>query len=102
MLRDVLNAAGFQLRIGVELGEVLIIHNEITNVPDLEGTAVSMAARMEAAADPGQVLVSQRLRHYAERSELFRFTPRSVPLKKGIGTLVPGELVECFAVEKNT
>jgi class 3 adenylate cyclase len=79
---------------------VLVIHNEITNVPDLEGTAVSMAARMEAAADPGEVLVSQRLHHYVERSELFRFTARSVPLKKGIGTLEPGELVECFAVEK--
>ena len=99
MLRDVLNAADFQLRIGVELGEVQVVHNEITNVPDLEGTAVSMAARMEAAAEPGEVLVSHRVRHYAERSNLFNFMPRSVALKKGIGTLEQGELVECFAVD---
>ena len=98
MIRNVLNAAGFELRIGVELGEVLVVHNEVTDVPDLEGVAVSMAARMEAAAEPGEVLVSQRVRHYAERSELFQFTPRHVPLKKSIGSLAQGETIECFAV----
>lgn len=104
MIRDVLNAAGFELRIGVELGEVLVVHNEVTEVPDLEGMAVSMAARMEAAAEPGEVLVSQRVKHYAERSELFEFSPRHVPLKKPIGNFAQGESIECFAVQmlKNT
>ncbi|ACE83802.1 pentapeptide repeat-containing protein [Cellvibrio japonicus] len=99
MIRSILTAAGFQMRIGVELGEVAVIHNEITNIPDLEGIAVSMAARMEAAADPGEVLVSQRVRHHAEPSGLFSFAPRRVPLKKAIGNMEPGECVECFAVE---
>ncbi|QEY13692.1 pentapeptide repeat-containing protein [Cellvibrio sp. KY-YJ-3] len=99
MIRNVLRAAGFELRIGVELGEVLVVHNEVTDIPDLEGVAVSMAARMEAAAEPGEVLVSQRVRHYAERSELFEFTPRRVPLKKSIGAIAQGEYIECFAVE---
>jgi uncharacterized protein YjbI with pentapeptide repeats/class 3 adenylate cyclase len=99
MIRNVLSAAGFELRIGVELGEVLVVHNEVTDVPDLEGVAVSMAARMEAAAEPGEILVSQRVRHYAERSELFHFTPRYVPLKKSIGNLAQGETIECFAVQ---
>jgi uncharacterized protein YjbI with pentapeptide repeats/class 3 adenylate cyclase len=99
MIRDVLNAAGFELRIGVELGEVLVVHNEVTEVPDLEGMAVSMAARMEAAAEPGEVLVSQRVKHYAERSELFEFSPRHVPLKKPIGNFAQGENIECFAVQ---
>lgn len=99
MMRNVLRAAGFELRIGVELGEVSIVHNEVTDIPDLEGVAVSMAARMEAAAEPGEVLVSHMVRHYAERSDLFSFTPRRVPLKKSIGTLAQGEHVECFAVE---
>lgn len=99
MMRNVLRAAGFELRIGVELGEVSIVHNEVTDVPDLEGVAVSMAARMEAAAEPGEVLVSHMVRHYAERSDLFSFIPRRVPLKKSIGSLVQGEYVECFSVE---
>jgi hypothetical protein len=43
--------------------------------------------------------VSQRVRHYAERSELFEFTPRRVPLKKSIGAIAQGEYIECFAVE---
>ncbi|RYZ97107.1 MAG: adenylate/guanylate cyclase domain-containing protein, partial [Moraxellaceae bacterium] len=99
MMRNVLTAAGFELRIGVELGEVSVIHNEITDVLDLEGVAVSMAARLEAAAGTGEVLVSHKIRHYAERSDLFKFTPRRVPLKKGIGSLEQGEHVECFAVQ---
>lgn len=99
MMRNVLTAAGFELRLGVELGEVVIIHNEVTEIPDLEGVAVSMAARMEAAAEPGEVLVSNKVRHYAERSDLFKFTPRRVPLKKSIGAMEQGEYIECFSVE---
>src|SRR6187431_31806 len=99
MMRSVLSAAGFELRIGVELGEVSVIHNEVTDIADLEGVAVSMAARMEAAAEAGEVLVSHKVRHYAERSDLFKFTPRRVPLKKSIGLIEQGEYIECFAVE---
>lgn len=99
MMRNVLRAAGFELRIGVELGEVAVIHNEVTDIADLEGVAVSMAARMEAAAEPGEVLVSHKVRHYAERSDLFKFTPRRVPLKKSIGEIEQGDYIECFAVE---
>jgi len=99
MMRNVLIGAGFELRIGVELGEVNIVHNEVTDIPDLEGVAVNMAARMEAAADPGDVLVSHKVRHYAERSGLFKFTAKQVSLTKDIGNLQQGEFVECFAVD---
>jgi uncharacterized protein YjbI with pentapeptide repeats/class 3 adenylate cyclase len=99
MIRNVLRAAGFELRIGMELGEVAVVHNEVTDVADLEGVAVSMAARMEAAAEPGEVLVSHKVRHYAQRSDLFQFTPRRVPLKKAIGNIEQGDFIECFAVE---
>jgi class 3 adenylate cyclase len=99
MIRNVLRAAGFELRIGMELGEVAVVHNEVTDVPDLEGVAVSMAARMEAAAEPGEVLVSHKIRHYAQRSGLFHFAPRRVPLKKAIGNIEQGDFIECFAVE---
>ncbi len=99
MIRNVLRAAGFELRIGMELGEVAVVHNEVTDIPDLEGVAVSMAARMEAAAEAGEVLVSHKIRHYAQRSDLFQFTSRRVPLKKAIGNIEQGDFIECFAVE---
>lgn len=99
MMRNVLTAAGFELRIGVELGEVAVVHNEITDILDLEGVAVSMAARLEGAAEAGEVIVSHKIRHYAERSDLFKFIPRRVSLKKGIGSMEQGEFIECFAVE---
>jgi class 3 adenylate cyclase len=78
---------------------VVVVHNEVTDVLDLEGVAVSMAARLEAAAEPGEVLVSHKIRHYTARSDLFKFIPKRVPLKKGIGAIEQGEHVECFAVE---
>lgn len=102
MIRNVLTAAGFELRLGVELGEVAVVHNEITDIADLEGVAVSMAARLEAAAEPGEVLVSHKIRHYTERSGRFTYTPRRVPLKKGIGDMASGDIVECFAVQSIT
>lgn len=98
MLRNVLVAAGFELRIGVELGEVSIVHNAITNQPDLEGTAVSMAARLEGAADPGEILVSDKVKYHSDQRGYFEFVSRRVPLKKGIGEKRSGDTVECYAV----
>ncbi len=99
MMRSVLTAAGFELRIGVELGEVAVIHNEVTEISDLEGVAVSMAARLEAAAEPGEVLVSHKIRHYADHKDLFTFTPKRVKLKKSIGAKKQGDEIDCFAVD---
>ncbi|MFL0801914.1 MAG: pentapeptide repeat-containing protein [Agarilytica sp.] len=99
MMRNVLTAAGFELRIGVELGEVAVIHNEVTEISDLEGVAVSMAARLEASAEPGEVLVSHKIRHYADHKELFVFTPKRVKLKKSIGAKKQGDKIDCFSVE---
>ncbi|MFL0804787.1 MAG: pentapeptide repeat-containing protein [Agarilytica sp.] len=99
MMRNVLTAAGFELRIGVELGEVAVIHNEVTEISDLEGVAVSMAARLEAAAEPGEVLASHKIRHYADHKDLFVFTPKRVKLKKSIGAKKQGDKIDCFSVE---
>jgi uncharacterized protein YjbI with pentapeptide repeats/class 3 adenylate cyclase len=98
MLRNVLVAAGFELRMGVELGEVSIVHNVVTNQPDLEGTAVSMAARLEAAAEPGEIIVTEMVRSHADHRGFFEFTPRRVALKKGIGQKLSGDNVECYSI----
>ena len=100
MIRGVLTEAGFELRIGVERGEVAVVYNEVTELSDLEGSAVSMAARMEAAAEPGEVLISHKVFHYTENKDNFRFIPRQVKLKKSIGDKRAGDVMSCYAVER--
>lgn len=99
MMRGVLTAAGFEVRIGVELGEVAVVHNEVTDISDLEGTAVSMAARLEAVAQVGQVLATQKVRHYTDYKEIFNFIPQQVSLGKSIGKMKKGDIIECYAIE---
>jgi uncharacterized protein YjbI with pentapeptide repeats/class 3 adenylate cyclase len=98
MMRDVLMAAGFELRIGVELGEVSVVHNEVTDQSDLEGTAVSMAARLEATAKTGFVLASEKVRHYTHHKGIFRFAAERAKLAKSIGTRNAGDIIECYSV----
>lgn len=99
MMRGVLTAAGFEVRVGVELGEVTVVHNEITDVSDLEGSSISMAARLEAVAEPGQVLATEKILHYADHKGIFEFTPVKAKLRKSIGDKAAGDIVECYAVE---
>lgn len=98
MLRNVLVAAGLEMRIGVELGEVSVVHNVVTNQPDLEGTAVSMAARLEAAADSGEIIVSERVKSHTEHRGFFKYTPRCIALKKAIGQKQLGDNIECYSI----
>jgi len=101
MVRDVLMAAQFELRIGIDLGQVTIVHNEVTDNSDLEGNAVSMASRIESMAQPGQIFVSEKVKHYAEQqTSLFRFEPIKAQLKKGIGTRSAGDWIEVYNVKK--
>lgn len=101
MIRHVLMAAEFELRIGIDLGEVTIVHNEVTEQSDLEGTAVSMASRLESMAEPGQIFVSEKVKHYAEQQNSgFRFIPKKSQLKKSIGSKIAGEWMEVYEIEK--
>lgn len=101
MIRHVLMAAEFELRIGIDLGEVTIVHNEVTDQSDLEGTAVSMASRLESMAGSGHILVSEKVKHYAEQqTSNFRFIPLKSQLTKSIGTKVAGDWIEVYNIEK--
>ncbi len=101
MTRHVLMAAEFELRIGIDLGEVTIVHNEVTEQSDLEGTAVSMASRLESMAEPGQIFVSEKVKHYVEQqTNNFRFVPRKSQLKKNIGSKMAGDWLDVYEIEK--
>jgi len=99
MLKNVLVGAGFELRVGVELGEVSIVHNVVTNQPDLEGTAVSMAARIESAGEPGEVLATEKVCHHTRHRGFFEFTPKQITLTKSVGNKKKGDVIECYSVE---
>ena len=98
MMRDVLTSAGFELRIGLELGEVSVVHNEVTEQSDLEGTAVSMAARLEATAKTGIVLASEKVRHYTHHKGIFHFSAEKAKLIKSIGNKNIGDIIDCYSV----
>lgn len=76
--RDLPDAAHFAFRIGVHVGDVVISGD------DLLGEGVNVAARLEAAADPGGVLISSSAyEHVAGKLEL-AFEDRGRMTLKGL------------------
>src|SRR5207248_8646374 len=70
-LRDTLpEALDLEIRIGVNTGEVLAVTTPRPGEAMVTGDAVNVAARLEQAAEPGHVLVSERT---ARATRGFRF-----------------------------
>ena len=76
-LREELAGIGVQLRAGLHTGEV-----ELRN-DDMGGIAVHVAARVMAAADPGEILVSRTVRDLVAGSDV-TLADRGMYLLKGI------------------
>jgi uncharacterized protein (TIGR00369 family) len=76
-LRDALAELGIEIRAGLHTGEC-----EITD-DDIVGVAVNLAARIQAAAAPGEVLVSSTLRDLAAGAG-HRFESRGEHQMKGV------------------
>ncbi|MFZ0916864.1 MAG: tetratricopeptide repeat protein [Candidatus Udaeobacter sp.] len=70
------------LRIGVHLGDVAVDADG-----DLYGDGVNVAARIEAAVDPGQVVVSEDVWRQIRGREGFRFEPFGNRNLKGVGSI---------------
>jgi pimeloyl-ACP methyl ester carboxylesterase len=79
-IRDRVRALGLQVRTGLHTGECELIG------ADVAGIAVHIGARVAAAADPGEVLVSSTVKDLVAGSGL-RFADRETHNLKG----VPGE-----------
>lgn len=79
-LRDALRSLGLEIRSGIHTGECEALGD------DLGGLAVHIGARVSAAADPGEVLVSQTVRDLVVGSGI-ELTDRGAHELKG----VPGE-----------
>src|SRR6476659_10590619 len=70
------------LRIGVHLGDVAVDADG-----DLYGDGVNAAARIEAAVDPSQVVVSEDVWRQIRGREGFRFEPLGDRNLKGVGSI---------------
>jgi class 3 adenylate cyclase len=86
-LRDTLRGLGLEIRAGLHVGEIEI------HADDIAGLAVHIAARIEALAGSGEVLVSRTLPDLVVGSSM-TFVDRGTHTLKG----VPGEW-QLFAVE---
>jgi adenylate cyclase len=71
-----------ELRIGVHVGDVAVDADG-----DLYGDGVNAAARIEAAVDPGQVVVSEDVWRQIRGREGFRFEPLGDRNLKGVGSI---------------
>lgn len=77
-LHQVADECGFTLRSGVHTGAIVI-----TASGDLAGIAVHMAARVQSAAEPGEILVTQTVTELLEGGT-FTFNDRGERDLKGI------------------
>jgi adenylate cyclase len=73
---------GHNLRIGVHVGEVAVGVDG-----DLYGDCVNATARIEAAIDPGQVVISEDVWRQIRGREGFRFEPLGNREFKGVGLM---------------
>ena len=81
--RDTADAAGLPLHLGLHAGDVI---DEGSNV---YGGAVNVAARVAAAAAPGEVLVTDTVRGLARTSADVAFTDRGTQRLKGVADPQP-------------
>jgi class 3 adenylate cyclase len=76
-IRNAVDRLDLEIRAGIHTGEC-----EVTG-GDLSGLAVNVAARVESAAQPGEILVSRTVRELADGSGLV-FSDRGVHALKGL------------------
>ena len=79
-----------QVRIGVNTGEVMAVTDPLPGEAMVTGDAVNAAARLEQAAEPGEILVSERTARVAR--EMLFDGPRKLGLRG------KGESVQAYAL----
>jgi class 3 adenylate cyclase/tetratricopeptide (TPR) repeat protein len=85
------HGVSLRIRIGVNTGEVLAAIDAKPGEPSVTGDAVNVAARLEQAAQPGQVVVSERT---ARAARGFRYRPLGDLELRGRAAETPALVVE--------
>ena len=80
---------GLQVRVGLHSGFVItyVIASEFSKVYEIGGAAQHLAARLEAAAEPGQIYASEACQKLAEGNVRFEYLGRK--LLKGFAEPMP-------------
>ncbi|MFQ5565213.1 MAG: adenylate/guanylate cyclase domain-containing protein [Paracoccaceae bacterium] len=94
------NGSGLKLRIGVNLGDVIVERDGDSE--DLYGDGVNVAARLEGAADPGGVCVSRTVAEQAAGKTDVAFEPMGALSLKNIAEPVEAFRVRIDGVSRST
>jgi class 3 adenylate cyclase/tetratricopeptide (TPR) repeat protein len=92
-IREAARQQGMEVTAGINTGEVYVgrMGSERHVEQTVMGPVVNLASRLQAHAEPGQILVGEATYHQTRRA--FAFTPLSIPLK-GFTELVVAHAVE--------
>ncbi len=90
MLKDIKTSANFQVRIGIHLGEI------VRKKKDIFGDGVNITSRIEALANPDQLLVSDTVYRNLKNIKGFKFTDAGRHSLKNIE--IP---IQLYAVDKD-
>ncbi len=81
----VVGSGNLQIRIGMHIGTPVVYRNEVTGLLGLSGNDVDKAARIEARAYGGQVLISEETQALTRSSKNVRYRDWGEYLLKGLG-----------------
>lgn len=86
-------------RVGINYGRILVRLNPITERTDMVGEVVNIAARIQAEAEAGEILVTQRVKACRDLNEsLFEFHQKSIKLSKPVKSIKKGQSLEVYSV----
>jgi class 3 adenylate cyclase len=90
------------IRVGIHAGFVVasILHGDLSNAYNLDGPPLYLVERLQSAAEPGQILVSDEIRRLAETSIVFETVGRR--MLKGFPNPVPVHSVTGIRQEPET
>ena len=87
-------------RIGMSYGKAIVNYNPLTDKMDINGDSINVGARLETMAEVNEVLISKELYdHHELKRDTYEFQLHMRPLKKSVGNLPKGTLVECYSVQ---
>ena len=81
------HGVGLEVRVGLNTGDVLVIHDASTHEEQLVGNAVNLTKRFEEAAGPGEILLGDQT--YRLVAEAVRAEPAEPVLVEGFPDHIP-------------
>lgn len=98
-IQKIMTSIGYEIRVGMDRGDVRITYNELLDRPDADGNCINFAARLEPLCETGKVLISENFyRRLLSCDHGFSLEKREVVLKKGADGIEAGETITAYLV----